>query len=63
MTPRCQAFSIPQANMKRLLRQNERGSAPVGKMNAEPGGADLPHSLRRINRRAAILAQAPHPQA
>ena len=59
MNPRCQAFSTPQANMKRLHRQNGQGSEPVGKMNAEPGGADLPHSLRRINRRAAILAQAP----
>ena len=38
-----------QANMKRLHRQNGRGSGPVGKMNAEPGGADLPRALRRIN--------------
>ena len=31
-------------------------------MNAEPGGADLPRNLQRINRRAVILAQAPQPQ-
>ena len=49
MNPRCQVLSTPQANMKRLHRQNGRGSGPVGKMNAEPGGTALPRALRRIN--------------
>ena len=49
MNPRRQAISTPRTNTKQLHRKNGRGSEPVGKMNAEPSGADLPHALRRIN--------------
>ena len=45
MNPCCQAIFTPQANMKRLPKQNERGSEPVEKMNAEPGGAVLPRAF------------------
>ena len=45
MNPRHQALSAPRANMKRLPKQNERGSGAVGKMNAEPGGTVLPHAF------------------
>ena len=62
MTPRCQAFFTPRANTKQLSKQNGWGSELMGKLNAEPGGAVLPRYLRRINRRATHLAQAPQPQ-